>query len=125
MLELIEGLPPDVLGIEASGTVTHADYRDVLIPAADAKMTRGPIRMLFVAGPRFSGYELEALWDDASFGLRHWNRFTRIAVVTDSAWLRAAVSMFSPFIPSEVRLFRYPELQAARDWIARGEHARA
>ncbi len=28
MFQLIEGLPSDVLGIEASGKVTHEDYRD-------------------------------------------------------------------------------------------------
>ena len=32
MMKLIDGLPADVLGIEAAGKVTHSDYRDVLIP---------------------------------------------------------------------------------------------
>ena len=36
MLKLIEGLPPEVLGVEATGTITHEDYRKVLIPAAEA-----------------------------------------------------------------------------------------
>ena len=55
MLNLIEGLPPDVLGIEAAGKVTHRDYREVLIPAVEAKIVQGPIRMLYVAGPNFTG----------------------------------------------------------------------
>ena len=125
MLKLIEGLPPEVLGVEATGKVTHADYRDILIPAAEAKMSRGPVKMLYVAGPEFSGYELEALWDDAAFGLKHWRQFTRIAVVTESAWLRAAVTMFSPFFPSEIRLFTLPKLSAAKAWIASKETAGA
>ncbi|WP_422003464.1 STAS/SEC14 domain-containing protein [Reyranella sp.] len=97
MLTLIEGLPPDVLGVEASGTVTPQDYRDVLIPAAEAKLARGPVKMLHVAGPDFTGCALEAVWADTSFGLSHWRDFPRIAVVTESAWLRTAVTMFSPF----------------------------
>ena len=68
MLKLIKGLPQDVLGIEAAGKVTHEDYRKVLIPAAEMLMTNGSIGILYVAGPDFSGYELEALWDDAAFG---------------------------------------------------------
>ena len=67
MLKLIEGLP-DVLGIEAAGKVTHEDYRKVLIPAAETLMTKGPTGMLYLAGPDFSGYELEALRDDTAFG---------------------------------------------------------
>jgi len=118
MLKLIEGLPPDVLGIQASGTVTHKDYRDLLIPAAEAKIAEGPVKMLFVTGADFIGYELEALWDDTAFGLKHWHKFTRIAVVTESAWLRAATTMFSPFFPSQIRLFRLAELDTAKSWIS-------
>lgn len=125
MLKLLEGLPPDVLGIEALGNVTDEDYRNVLIPVAEAKMARGPIKMLYVAGPEFKGYELEALWDDAVFGFKHWDQFIRVAIVTESAWLRAAATMFSPFFPSEVRLFKMPELPAAKEWLQRKEKAGA
>ena len=123
MLKLIEGLPPEVLGVEATGTVTHEDYRKVLIPAAEAKMAGGPTKMLFVAGSQFSGYALEALWDDAAFGFKHWHQFRRVAVVTESGWLRAAVTMFSPFFPSHVQLFRLGELDVAKEWLNRDDKA--
>jgi hypothetical protein len=32
MFKLIEGMPPDVMAIEAIGEVTHEDYHDTLIP---------------------------------------------------------------------------------------------
>ena len=118
MLKLIEGMPSDVLAIEAAGTVTHEDYRTVLIPKAEAMMTKGPIKMLYVIGAEFTGYELEAMWDDGAFGIKHWHEFKRIAVVADQAWMRAAVSMFTPFFPAQVRLFNLSELFAAKDWIA-------
>ena len=62
MLIILEGLPPDVLGVEAVGKVTHEDYRKVLIPRAEAMMAKGPIKMIYVVGKEFTGYELEALW---------------------------------------------------------------
>jgi hypothetical protein len=34
MFEIIEGLPPDVLAIEAGGKVRHEDYRNTLMPNA-------------------------------------------------------------------------------------------
>ena len=116
------GVDPRVaLGVEAMGTVTHEDYRKILIPAAEAKMAGGPIKMLFIAGSEFSGYALEALWDDAAFGFKHWQQFRRIAVVTESGWLRAAVTMFSPFFLSHVRLFKPGELNAAKEWLNRDD----
>ena len=53
-----------------------------------------------------TGFELEALWDDSVFGLKHWHDFSHIAVVTDHAWLTKMVNMFKPFFHGEVRLFR-------------------
>ncbi|WP_243312846.1 STAS/SEC14 domain-containing protein [Fundidesulfovibrio agrisoli] len=121
MFKPIPGLPPDVLAIEAIGKVTHQDYQEALIPAAEALMAKGPIRVLFVAGPDFTGYDLEALWDDAAFGSKHWRDFSRMAIVADVGWMRAAVSMFKPFFRGEVGLFRVSELDEAKGWIVARE----
>jgi len=117
MFNFIEGLPPDVLAIEAIGQVTHDDYRNTLIPRAEAMMAKGPIKMLYVVGVAFTGFDLEALWDDSAFGIKHWHDFSQIAVITDYTWLRTMVSMFKPFFHGEVRLFMLSELPDAKDWI--------
>lgn len=117
MFRIIEGLPANVMAIEASGKVTHEDYRDTLIPKAEAMMGQGPIKMLYIIGKEFTGFELEALWDDSAFGVKHWNDFSHIAMVSDHPWLNAMVSMFKPFFHGDVRLFKLAELPAAKDWI--------
>ncbi len=118
MLTLIDGLPADVLGVEVSGKVTHRDYRDVLIPRAEAMLMHGPMKMLYVADNDLAGFELEALWDDAAFGVKHWRGLARVAVVADHTWLRGAFSLFAPLFPGEARLFALADLAAAKDWIA-------
>ncbi len=118
MFKVIEGLAPDVMAIEAVGKVTHEDYRDILIPRAEAMMGKGPIKMLYILGKDFKGFELEALADDSSFGLKHWHDFSDIAVVSDHAWLNATVNMFRPFFHGQVRVFSLAELSAAKIWIA-------
>ena len=40
MLELIEGLPKNVVGIVASGKVTMQDCQDVLMPAMKKSLKR-------------------------------------------------------------------------------------
>ena len=118
MFKIIDGLPPDVMAIEAFGKITHADYRDTLVPRAEAMMAKGPVRLLYILGKDFSGFEAEALWDDSVFGVKHWYDFSHIAVVTDRTWLIAMVNMFKPFFHGEVRLFSVTGLAAAKDWIA-------
>lgn len=125
MLKLIEGLPQDVLAIEAIGKVTHQDYRTTLIPKAEAMIAKGPIGMLYVLGKQFTGFELEAMWDDGAFGIRHWHDFSHIAVVTDHLWIRAMATMFRPFFHGQVRLFGSAELVAAKDWIVSAKQASA
>jgi hypothetical protein len=125
MFKLIGDLPPDVIGIEAFGKVTHDDYKNFLIPKVEALIAKGPVKLLFAAGEAFEGYELEALWDDAAFGVKHWRDFSRIAVVADQTWLRATVTMFNPFFPCEVRLFELGDLNKAKSWIAGAEKAAA
>ena len=88
-------------------------------------MVEGPIKMPYVAGPDLTGYELEALWDDAAFGFKHWHQFKRIRVMTESARLRAATIMFCPFFPGQIQLFKLAELDGAKTWITRKGRAGA
>lgn len=117
-MTVIDGLPVDVLGIEASGKVTHNEYRDVLIPRAEAMIAKGPIKLMYVIGDDVTGFELEALWDDGVFGATHRRDVSRVAFVTDHAWLRGAASVFAPLFPAEIRLYKIADLPAARAWIA-------
>lgn len=119
MFMIIEGLPDDVVGVEAAGRVTKEDYRKTLVPEVRRKLAaRDSLRLLFVAGKKFKGYETAAVWKDMTFGLRHWHDFSRIAVVTDSGWLRTAAHVFAPFFPGAIRVFPLNRIAAAKKWIA-------
>jgi hypothetical protein len=43
MLQMIQGLPPHVVGVHATGEITKEDLETVLIPAID-KLVLKPIR---------------------------------------------------------------------------------
>jgi len=117
MFKFIEGLPPEVIAIEAVGQVTHEDYRNTFVPTAEAMMAGGPVRMLYVIGNEFTGFDLQALWDDGAFGAKHWHDFSRIAVVTDHTSICTVVGMCKPFFHGEVRLFGLVDLPDAKRWV--------
>lgn len=122
MLERIRGLPENVLGLEARGEVTGADYESVLIPAVDEMLARRrSIRFLYHLGNEFTGFDAKAMWDDAKVGLRHLAAWERVAVVTDVAWIRTAVKMFAFVMPGQVRIFSNSELAGARQWLSEPE----
>ncbi len=118
MLTFIDDMPDNVLAIKASGKITHEDYRERLIPAAEEKLSDyGKIKCLYVIDEDFDGYELSAMWDDAAFGIKHWTGFSHIVIVSDLHWVHTMATMFAPLIPAEVKLFKLAELDQAKDWM--------
>lgn len=118
MLTLTTDLPAGVVGIEATGEIDEHDYVDVLRPAIDAALTgRDKIRLLYVLGKDFEGYEHDAIWEDAKLGAEFFTAFERVAVVTDATWVRRSVKLFGWMIPGEFRHFPLSDLAAAREWV--------
>ena len=118
MVEQMNDLPEGVVGVSATGEVTHEDYQNVIIPAVEQALAqKDKIRFLYHLGPDFSGFKAGAMWDDAKLGLAHTRAWERVAVVTDVEWIRKAMRAFGVLIPGELKVFPNSELAAAREWI--------
>ncbi len=119
MLKLIEGLPDDVIGIEAVGKVEAADYRQVLDPAAAAAMkVHDRVRLLYLLGERYDGFTAAAMWEDTRLGFHDLSAWDRMAVVTDHVVLRDAVKMFGWIIPGDVRTYTADQFEEAKGWVS-------
>lgn len=119
MLERITDLPDSVLGFKASGELTGDDYRDVLIPAVEAALTKQEkIRLLYVLGDEVTGFSAGAAWQDSKVGLGHVTKWEKVAVVSDKEWLRHSVNIFGYLIPGEIKAYSTAEEGEARTWIA-------
>ncbi len=76
MFTRIEDLPAGAIGFVASGRITADDRQSVLEPTIDGRLEAGGrVRLLYVAGPDFAGYDRGGLYDDAVFGTRHFTAF--------------------------------------------------
>jgi hypothetical protein len=114
VIELIDGLPRNVVGIAVKGRVTQAECRDILMPAiARALRWREKVRLYYELGSRFPG----SGWDDLDLGLEQASRCERIAIVTDIAWVRLTVKAIRFLIPGDIRVFSKIEAEDARAWI--------
>jgi hypothetical protein len=119
MIELMQGLPENVVAVIASGKVTGEDYDNVLIPAIEDKIKKyGKIRMLYHLGKDFTSFTYEAMWDDTKVGIWHLKAFEKIVIVTDVDWIIDAVKVFKFVIPYPVKIFRNEALSEAKAWIS-------
>jgi hypothetical protein len=122
VLELIEGLPKNVVGIVARGKVTMQDCRDVLVPAIKESRKRyDKIRLYYELTSRFPG----AAWDDLDLGLEHASCCERVAIVTDIGWVRHMVKAVRFLIPSKIRIFASIEAEEGRAGVTARPGSRA
>ncbi|SLN31220.1 hypothetical protein PEL8287_01456 [Roseovarius litorisediminis] len=79
MIKILDNFPDDVLAMECIGKVTADDYRDGLIPEVTARLKKHKsLRALCLIGEGFKGYAPGAAWSDFTFGVSHWNQFSRM-----------------------------------------------
>lgn len=122
MIELIDGLPRNVVGISVTGRVTKDECRDILMPAVEKSLRwRDKIRLYYELGSRFPG----SGWDDLDLGFEHAARCERIAIVADIAWVRLTIKAIRFLIPGEIRVFGTLEAAEARAWISARPGSRA
>ena len=115
MIEVIKELPDNVVGIVAKGRVTNEECDNVLKPAMERSLRRHPkIRLYYEVGSRFPG----AGWDDLDVAIDHLPQWERIAIVTDTGWVRHTVNALRFLLASEVRVFTMLEAEEGRAWIA-------
>jgi hypothetical protein len=115
MIQIIEGLPDNVVGIVAKGRVTNEDYKKILKPFMEKSLRRqDKARLYYEISSRFPG----AAWEDLRIAVEHVPQWERVAVVTDVGWIRHTVNALRFLIPGEVRVFTTPEAYQGRAWIS-------
>jgi len=118
MIELLEGFPADAVAVRCSSFVNKADYDEVLVPAVErALKAHEKLRLYYEVVPDFSGISAGAMWEDFWIGMRHLNRWKRVAVVTDVSWIKRMVHLFGFLLPKATKVFAVAKSGEARAWL--------
>jgi hypothetical protein len=115
MIQIIDGLPDNVVGIIAKGRVTNNDCDQILKPAMESTLKRhDKVRLYYEIGCRFPG----AAWENLRVGVERIPQWERVAIVTDVGWVRHTVNALRFLIPGEVRVFTSNEAYEGCAWIS-------
>lgn len=118
MIRIIDEVAGNVLAIEAVGKVTAEDYSETIVPELDRALAFSKkIRLLYVLGEQFEGFEVGALFDDFKTNAGHMPYFERIAVVSDKAWVSNAVKLLTIATPCPLKVFKVADRQDAETWL--------
>jgi SpoIIAA-like len=119
MIRTIPHMPTGTIGFEATGKVSQEDYETVLVPAVQAAMEAGRVRILYVLGDDFESYAPGAMWADTRLWAGNLRGWEKIAIATDIDWIENAIKAFRWMMPGKVRLFDDDEVDEAQLWLAR------
>lgn len=118
MMEVLPGLPGNVIGVEGVGEVSSDDYKEVLIPTVEEGLEKNDkVRLLYVLGERFDGISAGAAWEDTKLGLEHLRGWELMAVVTDVEWIGHALKAVGWMVPAKIRVFPTSERATAEAWV--------
>lgn len=120
MLQFINDLPENIVGIHAVGEVTKEDIDTVLIPRLDDLVKRqGEINYLLVLETDAQNFTAGAWFNDVKVGLKHFTKWKKVAVATDQKsveWF--TTNIFKYMIPGEAQGFSLDKLEDAVKWIS-------
>ena len=114
MIEIISGLPDNVVGIVVKGRLTKSDCSEILVPALQRSLEwHHKLRLYYEIRSRFPG----AAWEEISLGLERMPQWERVAIVTDVAWIKHTVQALRLLLPGEIRVFATNQTPEGLAWI--------
>jgi hypothetical protein len=115
-IQLQEESGGKLVAVHVSGKLAKADYERFVPEFERLVRQHGKLRVLFdMTG--FHGWELDALWEDIKFDVKHFSHIERIAMVGESRWQHGMAAFCKPFTTAKLRYFNHDDLEGARHWL--------
>jgi hypothetical protein len=115
---------PGVTALRVSGHIARSDIDEAFQHVSES-FANHPKTSLYIEVAQLTGIDTEALTDDFRRGcalLDKLDRFGRVAVVSDEAWVRWAARIESALLPgNSYRTYTFAQRQQPLDWIQERE----
>jgi hypothetical protein len=119
MLQLMNDVPANVVGVRAVGNVTKEDYEQVLLPAIENVVKEfGEINYLMVLETDIGNITYGAWMQDAKMSLKNFARWNRIAIVTDQKVVEKLSYVFNYLSPADAKGFPVSDFEIAKGWVS-------
>ncbi len=119
MVTVVTDVPANVVAFRATGDVDKADYKNVVIPAIDALVKRrDKINFMLILDTSLKNFSIGAFLQDLGVGLKHFTKWHRMAIVSESGVINKFSDLFSFIVPGEAKGFTHAELETAKKWVS-------
>ena len=105
-----------VVTITASGKLTKKDY-DQLLPELEKLLHSLESLRCYIKLDDFTGFDLDALWEDIKFDQKHMDQYGKTAIVGDKKWEEWGTKFSALFFKSELKFFYKNHSDNAWEWV--------
>jgi hypothetical protein len=119
MLQLINDLPPHVVGVHAFADVTETEYRNKLLPLFEDQVKRNwKINFILVLETDITNF-FSGLWcGNVGIGLKFFFKWRKIAIVTDQKKVLGYSDLFKYLIPGKFKRFGLDQIAEGIKWVS-------
>jgi len=119
----IDVLPDrNIVVLTPDGPLTAADFARAAQAIDPLMAANGKLAGLMIHAPSFPGWrDFDAVKAHLTFVRDHQRRIDRLAVVTDSAFVKTMAGIAGAFVHPEVRQFGFGEKERALAWLETGQ----
>lgn len=119
MIEIIPNVPGNIAAFRAKGNIEKSDYQNVLIPQLDELVKKqDKINFLLVLDTSLKNFSAGAILQDLGVGLKHFTKWHKMAIVSESGAINTFTNIFSYVAPGEAKGFTHAELPEAIQWVS-------
>src|SRR5258708_9489716 len=126
MIDLLPGLPANVVGFKATGEVTREDFEKGDFPGIRKHTdTSRKLNFIFFVDTPLRNFSTGAWIRDIWLGVKKFAAWHKVAIVSDVEKIRNFTDSVSHILPGEYRGFLPAEYEEAVKWAAMEEKAPA
>jgi hypothetical protein len=119
MIQLINDIPPNMVGFLATGDVDENDFAYTVMPKVKELAERtGLLNYMLVLDTSVRNFTIGAWLKDAFMGIKHLCHWNRTAIVTDVKSVARFTRIFSALMPGEFRAFKHQDIMKAVEWAS-------
>jgi hypothetical protein len=119
MITAIKKLPEGTIGFKFKGSVTGKDYESVIFPALKTAVEANKkIHLVCVFNEDFKKFNMSGLLDDGLAGVKYFNNWNRIAIVSSHKKLNHFIKALHWFVRGDLKIFTDLELEKAIKWVS-------
>ncbi len=101
--------------VNVYGEFTLADYREFEELVNYKVRFEGEVNLLFDLR-EMNGLTVDVAWEEVKFARQHANDFGRVAILTQSEWVKWSAWLAQVFVNAEVKFF--DEVVQAHAWVS-------